>query len=458
MKNNKIYFLLLAILMMNLHACWQRKTSSKAKIIGKIINPKKTEIVISKDPFNIQSDTLYIQSGNKFSGEIKVENEGLNYIFIFPEFQMIYLKPGDSLAFVLNTTEFDESLSFSGTSGFENNLLLELFLANEKENIEISRLFKDITPIELNRKLDSFYKIKKQMLQTYNKQYKNTSAHFKKIVESYNKVAQYRIKENYLMRRQGEIPPDFTKYRKFLHNKMADPNLPDLLYFSKTFVENRLREEQTPTQKKPKKAIDIIVNEMGDPILRDNILMIYCKNYIIEESIKNENDSIYMNYMNLIQSPDYKAHCAYFIEKNKCLSQGQNFPDIKVRDASKKIYSLHDILKNHKNLIAYWDLFYRTNFKSNMKKLQKIKEEYPELQIIILNDNPDDFDEWKLQIPQNNDFKFYQFPQISEEMDKLLPYGLNQVFLLDSTYINHSLINLYDISFQRRIKDFMKPE
>ncbi len=457
MKRKLFYkSLILSGVVLLFFACQRNSTPHKTKILGKIINPKKTEIVISKDPFNIVSDTLFVKSGNKFSGEINVMKEGLHYIFIFPEFQVIYLKPGDSLAFVLNTSEFDESLSFSGTSGFENNLLIDLFLTNEKENVEISRRMKKLNPEELTRKLDSFYAAKQQLINSYKTSYQKTTPHYKKIIDLYNRVSQYRIKENYLSIYKSNIPKEFKNHRTFLKQKTADANLPDLLYFAKTFIYNRMREEQIPHSKVFSKAIEIIDKEIGDPHLRDNMYMIYCKNYIIGNSIQNPKDSVFLQYINRLQNPLYKESCYKYIKKNNILAKGKEFPALPVRNRYGNIVSLNKLLKKHKNLISYWDMYFMSNFKSNLEKLQKIKEEYPELQIIVLNDNPDDFQEWQLQIPQNKDFIFLQVNLKEYEMENFLPYGLNQVFLLDSTQIQQSLINLYDRNFAGKINAFMK--
>ncbi len=440
-------------------SCIHKNKPVESKIIGKIINPKKTEIVISKDPFNVESDTLLIKSGNKFKGSIQVKKEGLHYIFIFPEFQMIYLKPGDSLAFVLNTTEFDESLSFSGTSGFENNLMLELFLANEKENMEISSNLIHLTPEQLNKKLDSFFQIKQKLIASYKKSFKKTSKHFRKTVELYNKVAQYRIKENYLsQKRNDSIASSFKTYRNLLKKRLVDPNLPDLLYFSKTYIDNRLREKKVNRKNAAQEAVELINKEIEDPLLRDNVLMIYCKNYLIGQQIHSSNDGTYQKYIQSIKNKAYISDCQDIIKKNNLLKKGNHFPNVLIRDKNSKRYQLSEIFKNKKTLLSFSDLYYKSNYDANMQKLKNIKKHYPNLQIVILNDNPDDFDEWRLQMPHDTSIKFYQLQIPENQAELILPYGLNQVFLLDSTYIKQSLINLYDGHLERRLNTFMKKE
>ena len=298
--------------------------------------------------------------------------------------------------------------------------------------------------------------IKQKLIKTYKKPFRKTSKKYKKIIELYNTVAQYRIKESYLYQNpNSEVPKDFTQYRNFLKQPVSDANLPDLLYFAKTYVENRLREKGIERAQVPQEAIKIITNDIQDPDLKDNMLMIYCKNYIIGKSIDNPNDFVFQAYKNAIGKEGYIRNCEKYIQKNKLLASGREFPDIQVRDSQKNIYTLHNVLKGHKNLISYWDLHYSTNFKSNFAKLKALKQKYPDLQVIILNDNPDDFDEWILEMPQNTDFQFYQMQMSNEKMEQLLPYGLNQVFLLDSTIIKHSLINLYHPEFEKKINSFI---
>ena len=50
------------------------------------------------------------------------------------ENQYIYLEPQDSLMLRLNTWDFDESIVFAGKGAERNNILIDCFLQEERDN------------------------------------------------------------------------------------------------------------------------------------------------------------------------------------------------------------------------------------------------------------------------------------------------------------------------------------
>ena len=103
---------------------WNESPSLSTYVGGEIINPKGDYVYLLKDDQLLDSVTL--DSNNKFLFETKNIYAGL-YTFSHVEFQVFYLNPGDSLMLRVNTLDFDESLSFTGTGSKNNNLLIELF-------------------------------------------------------------------------------------------------------------------------------------------------------------------------------------------------------------------------------------------------------------------------------------------------------------------------------------------
>ena len=55
----------------------------------------------------------------------------------------------------VNTVDFDESLTFSGTGAARNNLLIDMFLINEAEDQQMPPMYL-LTPNNFEAKIDSF--------------------------------------------------------------------------------------------------------------------------------------------------------------------------------------------------------------------------------------------------------------------------------------------------------------
>ena len=79
-------------------------------------------------------DTLTLKKDNSFLGKLDISNKGLYYFTHGSENQYIYLEPKDSLMLRLNTWYFDVSIVYAGKGAERNNMLIDCFLENEKDN------------------------------------------------------------------------------------------------------------------------------------------------------------------------------------------------------------------------------------------------------------------------------------------------------------------------------------
>ena len=106
---------------------------------GEIVNPIEDYVIILKGEQVI--DSIKLNESNFFLYQAENIEAGL-YSFRHKEFQVFYLEPKDSLMLRVNTLDFDESLSYTGSGSEENNFLMEMFLHNETEIELMPKLYK----------------------------------------------------------------------------------------------------------------------------------------------------------------------------------------------------------------------------------------------------------------------------------------------------------------------------
>ena len=114
--------------------------STKLFFGGNIENPKDSTVML----YSIHlKDTLYstINNDNSFLFEIDSIKEGMYSFAHGNELQNIYLENGDSLMLRLNTTEFDESLVYTGIGAAVNNFLIDRFIRDETNVFDIAKFY-----------------------------------------------------------------------------------------------------------------------------------------------------------------------------------------------------------------------------------------------------------------------------------------------------------------------------
>ena len=450
-------YIFIALFFLSFLACKKQSPSSGVGFRARIINARTGDVLVSKNFLFIDADTLHIENENEIKGNIHANEEGLYFIYIYPEFQTVYLKPGDSLAFHINIEEFDESLSFSGSLGFENNLLMELYLLNEKESEHFYQADFQFTPDEFLKKIDSFSLAGQQLLNSYQKELKNTSPKYKKIVDLWQKSLEYDLKETYLFKHpDAKLPENYTAYHQVLQSELSDPNIIYMYAFAENYIRQKHQKNINNPQDWYRETAQIIKNEIGDTAFRDNLLVKYCYRYIKEKK-PVENDFVTGYYFSHIQNPSFVDYCQQQIEKNRSLQAGNKYHSIDLIDTQGKISVSDSLFAGKKVLLSFWDLKRRKNFISNLNKLKKIQEKFPALEIIIINTDSGSFDEWLLQLPKDSGFKYYQSLHQADK-PRIEPYHPAQVFLIENDTIKGSMLNMYATDFEHKIEELLDAE
>ena len=453
MKKRLLNIVLGSLYLIFFGACHRQSQDTMVKIRGKIVNPETNQVIFSKDFLMLQTDTLPLIAANEVKGTIKIPEEGLYIFYVFPEYQTLYLKPGDSLAFHLNVDEFDESLSFSGSLAFQNNLLMRLFLTNEKESSYFYRQNFNFDLEDFNQKLDSFEHLKTLLIESYKNELEHTNQKFKRIAHLLNKSMFYNLKEIYAQKhRQQKLPTNFFDYENVLHQKLADPNVIYMYAFADSFLERKINQNISENDNPYLKIANIIDREIYDESFKDNLLVKYCNRYIIGHYITRK-DTIVKTFFDKIQNITYKNYGEQLIKKNRIMQADHSFPKLNFYTTQKEIVTSDSLFKNKKVLLSFWDLKYRKNFKSNLKKIKQYQAKHPEIHFIILNINPGDFDDWILQLPNNQNITFYQLKDNSY-LKQIRPYHLSQVYLIQNNKIIKSMTNMYQANFTKVLDSF----
>ncbi len=432
--------------------CKHGSSGKITKIKAKIVNPQTDKVIISQDFLMLHADTLKLIGENELNGSVHTPEEGLFILFVFPEYQTVYLKPNDSLAFHLNVNEFDESISFSGSLGYENNLLMDLFLANEKESLYFYKHKFDFPPEVFTHKIDSFHTLKENMIDDVYRTFDKPSKKFRKIAQLSANSNDYILKETYARKNKKlTLPQNYFNYTQILKQKLADPNV----IYMYTFADSYLRRKIVPQQNRQKLNLEIahiIEKDIADQAFKNNILTRYCQRYIHKNHI-SQIDTVVKTYFKYLTNKDYQNFCRQIIQSNKRMRTGISFPATQLLNTNKQTVNTKSLFKDKKILLSFWDLKQHRNFKTNLKKLKKLKKLYPHVIFLVVNINQDNFDQWTMAVPKDDEIQYYRLRNRDNWSD-IRPFHLSQVYLIDKGQIKQSRLNMYRPDFEKKMHDF----
>lgn len=432
-------------------ACTDFHENQSTSISGEIVNPQSPYLTILKNDKTL--DTVFLDDHNRFYYQFDKVKDGL-YTFSHPienhyETQMFYIEKGDSLRFRLNTREFDKSLMYSGEGSGANNFLMTLFL-DFRENNKILPHYYQMLPGEFKAKADSIKEVHLKELNKQSLDY-NFPDRFNKLAKNIIDYAYcdfheryYFLVNKYNQKLKNKLPSSFLSYRKAVD--FNNPNLQSYYiyqYFLDDYLKNQSIEDcleksnnwdcfDLKTNANLKKRLTLSDSLFKLESLRTRFLTQFSARLIVDSQTDEAVDSI----MDFLEGVKFNK---------KRLSQIKELSEVQKRQFIGNIGQLHLLLPSGKTVkisslldeptvFYYWSVYYSAHHEKLHKKINTLRERYPQLNFVGVNINTGDLEFWK------NTLKSFDYDQKTEyqlicppQQQDLYRNYLNKLLFVDTT-------------------------
>lgn len=419
---------------------------SYAIIGGEIINKNTDYVVLYNSKKAL--DTVKLDGNNRFTYKIEDLTPGFYTFRHGGEIQMVFLEPGDSLMFRLNTFDFDESLVYTGKGAKKNNYLINDFLQSEKEEKQVFKLCQ-LKPEDFENEIDSIRAKKNRKLKQYQERH-STSELFNKIAQANIDYDYYSSKEVYPFvhyeRNKKKIienlPSNFYDYRKNVnYNDEFFKDYFNYTSFLKRSFNNialgiHIKHAKSPYQiwtncyynLDKMSAVDSLVKNEE---IKNELLYHYTITFLSKNKKAEDNDKVIASF--LAKSTDKKHNdliIAYNESVNK-LKPGEMFPDIHVRNLKNNVLSMNTII-NKPTVVYFWSHLHKKHFEDSHKRVKELTRKYPEVDFISVNIDNYSKERWLSTLKNKKDVLTHEYifetPEASTQ--KLAVYPLTKVILV----------------------------
>ncbi|WGK64817.1 TlpA family protein disulfide reductase [Croceiramulus getboli] len=443
--------------------------ASSTYLGGQIINPVSSRVTIKKD--NKLIDTVSLDRNNFFLYEFKELEPGL-YEFFHNERQLVYLTEGDSLLLRLNTLEFDESLTFSGYGADRNNLLMDLFLHNEKENGIIMALYQR-DPLAFEAALDSLRQSREVIWQRYRTR-NETTKDFQKVAEAMLSFDNYARKEYYPISHFGQdhatllrqLPDDFYSFREKVD--FNDGDLATLYSYQRyliaflnhqaflSYVDQNSAYQPNALEHNIHK-LKTIDEKIVNSTLRNYLLRFTTRNFLARSNDPQESAQIYNLFMDFSTEVEDRAYMREVYETNKRLDAGQLLPEEQVVSAKDDQAQLTKLVHNKPTVFYFWSTDRLKHLKLVHLRVNELREKFPEYEYIGLNIDGE-AQIWK-DIIRRHGFdasKEYRFNNSDHAKEELVINTVNKSIIVDAKgKILNSHANILSQDFENELLQYL---
>lgn len=392
----KLFYLLPILLLTAFIGCDSSKKDTITYFGGKIINPKSDKVVLYSMDKVI--DTFYLDEENKFLGKLKNANEGLYYFFHGDENQYFYLEPKDSLMLRLNTWDFDESLVFAGEGAERNNILVDCYLENEKEQKNFNDYY-DLQPKKFEKKVAYLTNLKLRTYNEYLESHPDETDGFKEILKVALTFPLYERIEKYPIiyakhSESGNLPKienSFFAYRKQLKiDKDSLMYYPPYFQYVRTLLYSKTYALGHPVVKSnysAKFTIDLlktIDKNINSEISKNVFLKQTVVSHFYNKSSCQIHEEPFDLFFELSTNKEDKKQIQNIINDSKAVIKNNLLPDFNVIDSTHTQKPISKIIKNKNVLLFFWSTeYYTENFINS--RINYLSEAYPTVTFIQIN-------------------------------------------------------------------------
>ncbi len=405
MRYMKTNVLLLGLLTLFLISCQKEKAPVDYVLFsGKILNSKDKEVIVYTNNKSFEKK-IPINPEGVFNDTLRIENKGYYRFNIGSESTAIHLKKGDELNVSINTTEFDESIVYTGNASEINNYLAKKYLLNEKLNGtregKKALFLKEAN--EFKSKISEFEKEKNTLLASYTtldpefiteeKKYNHydylfSLNNYENYHKFFSKKNNYQVPEGFL----DELKNIDIDNSKDFNNSISYQKLSSSIY--KNLTSNRAKKDSIPYYK----AYIEDLSQIKSPNIKDNFL----NNIAHLLSPSNINlDDFYNLLTNASTNEDFKKRIKQKYDKIKVLAKGKPSPNFDFENYKGGKTSLAD-LKGKYVYIDVWATWCGP-CKAEIPHLKNIEKRFHSKNIEFVSlsiDNKKNYPKWRKMVAE----------------------------------------------------------
>ena len=445
------FFILFAIVF---SSCKKEVKNNNIFLGGQIINPSSSYLILHKN--NSTIDCLLLDSNNFFQKKFNNLESGFYKIEHIPEYQTIFLEPGDSLWLRVNAVEFKQSIVYSGKGSSKNNFLIQNDISNEIENEFLSSKYSLKNNLFSNI-IDSLVLQKKNQWKNMDS-INNLSKYAQKVTMAAYVYNYANLRERYALLRgtnwSQSKKKKYFKYRYFLNFEETDLSSfdPYIDYMLNYLSEQSLDSSNYYFKTKQNtdfniKRLKIVENNIIGRELKNNLARAIAYDEILNFDNHSQHENFLQYYFAVNSNTRFLGEVLSLHNDIKKMNVGSILPRIFIQNSKLDTISSNEILNKKPTIIYFWSQTQMNQYRKTLKVIEKIKIKKPEYRFVGISIQPLNKMVLKvnemLGLDKKDQYAIINFENASKKWIITL---LNKSIILDSNgNIVNGFANIFDL-------------
>lgn len=423
---------------------------------GQIINPSSNYLILHKN--NSTVDCLLLDSNNSFKKTFNNLDSGVYKIEHIPEYQTVFLEPGDSLWVRVNAADFKQSIVFSGKGSSKNNFLMDMEISQENENEFLSSKYSLESDL-FSLIIDSLVNLKKKQWKQMDSI--NILSPFAQKVTMASYVYPYgTLRERYALLRgtnwSSSKNKTYFKYRKFFNFEETDLSSfdPYIDYVLNFLNKKSLDSSNNYFLKKQKtdfniKRLKILENIIIGRKLKNNLARAIAYDEILNFDNHSEHDNFLQYFFAVNSNTKFLGEVLSLHNDIKKMNKGSILPEIFLQSSKFDTITSSTFFNKKPTVLYFWSQSQMNHYKKTLKIIEKFRIEKPQYRYIGICIQP--LNTMALQVNQmlglniEDQYAIIDFENASKKWIITL---LNKAIIIDlNGKISNGFANIFNTNF-----------
>lgn len=452
----------LILILFLLFSCQTKESTNDGftYIGGQVVNPKQDYIIFGQGRQIL--DTVQLDSNNFFMYRTDKIKEGL-YTIRHNETQVFYIQPGDSLLLHVNTIDFDESLAYSGKGAEQNNLLMDLYLRNERENKLLPRWY-TLSPEEFTVKIDSIKTEKEKEYENFLNTNEVTDI-FKDAAESSIRYDYFSKKELYAMANRSRLETLGEGY--FDYRKNIDFNKEELRFyypyyrFLNRYFNGLMISKFPPGFNRNSYEFNLdkiktIDSTITNDSIKNSLLRYTALSYLFYAKDAEQEKKFFELFSSMNNNTKHVQEIEHLTQSAIKMCAGNSISNIQLLSMDNNVKELYSLVKKP-TVLYFWSS--ESSRQANMvhNRSAELKSKYPEYAFLGINTDSH-FKKWR-NLVKNLGFDpafEFQLENVIDAENKLVLGTMSKAIILDkNSVILDGNTNMFNSNFEELLLGFL---
>ncbi|MBT8260724.1 MAG: hypothetical protein KJN82_05375, partial [Bacteroidia bacterium] len=200
--------------------------------------------------------------------------------------------------------------------------------------------------------------------------------------------------------------------------------------------------------------IELMDSIVKSEVIKNNLLKYATRNYLSKANTLKDCEIMYESFIKKSTNQEYNIQISSLLETLRKLEPGNKIPEVEILNHKNEVLNITSKI-NKPTVFFFWTKAIQNHFINSHKKVERLRQDYPEIEFVSININSGSYPFWRRLLLQNdfsieNEYRFRN-PEFAKKV--LAIHYINKVMVVDE---NKGIVTSNASLFSKDFKNILE--